>query len=42
MYFYPMELDFLKIHEMKNKKNKKSIFSCNSNSEIMIIKINDG
>ena len=38
MYFYPMELDFLKIHEMKDKKNKKSIFSSNSYSEIMIAK----
>ena len=38
MYFYPMELNFLKIHEMKDKKNKKSIFSSNSYSEIMIAK----
>ncbi len=38
MYFFPMELDFLKIHEMKDKNNKKSIFSANSYSEIMIAK----
>ena len=33
-----MELDFLKIHEMKDKNNNKSIFSANSYSEIMIAK----
>ena len=33
-----MELDFLKIHEMKDKNNKKSIFSANSYSEIMLAK----
>lgn len=33
-----MELDFLKIHEMKDKNNKKSIFSAISYSEIMIAK----
>ena len=38
MKFFPMELDFLKIHEMKDKNNKKSIFSSNSYSEIMIAK----
>ena len=38
MYFFPMELDFLKIHEMKDKNNNKSIFSANSYSEIMIAK----
>tara|TARA_Y100001978_G_C23450787_1_gene317587 strand:+ start:135 stop:524 length:390 start_codon:yes stop_codon:yes gene_type:complete len=38
MYFFPMELDFLKIHEMKDKNNKKSIFSANSYSEIMLAK----
>ena len=38
MNFFPMEIDFLKIHEMKDKNNKKSIFSSNSYSEIMIAK----
>ena len=38
MNFFPMELDFLKIHEMKDQNNKKSIFSSNSYSEIMIAK----
>ena len=33
-----MEFDFLKIHEMKDNNNKKSIFSANSYSEIMIAK----
>ena len=37
-YFFPMEPDFLKIHEIKDKNNKKSIFSANSYSEIMIAK----
>ena len=34
MKFFPMELDFLKIHEMKDKNNKKSIFSSNSFSSV--------
>ena len=38
MYFFPMELDFLKIHEMKDKNNKKSIFNSSTTPEIMLAK----
>ena len=38
MNFYPMELDFLKIHEMKDKNNKKSIFNSSTTPEIMLSK----